>query len=499
MERYLSTYGDNTPSPEDQTQLHSDNTITDNNDGTSMPNTSATNTTCNQQQQPQQSCGDNNMKHLPPRLRRSRRGVNQSSSNNSNNSGGKSSVQCISGETGGDDLIVVDDDDLVGGDLTQAPDDQSVTKCGSKMLSKSNVDNCDDDDGDEKDKESESGTYTLDKEDPEVEEARRRIDQVFGVSCKDYSLPQSSSCDRVTLNSQAGGPIRSAISSSKTDGELSVKDSFFARARLSGMLNKPQQQRHQPSSTSVEGLAVNQNFVRARRSNMSLQGSNAGSDSDSNSNSPGTLASHPVYASGNSTAANHNQINTNSAILNRVSPLHQKLNQRHSSSPHRRGSTDLSGSRSASRERSTGLPSHHHHGQNYSRSYVGSSLRSGSEKGSRNSLNDLEDDSSLKSDPASSESTGSNCGGGGGGSRSKSEANHSSLPSMRLNRTVALRRAKLGMDTLGVPLNLSPKPAAPSISSSNSNQPVSRSGTSSRPTTSPSSFVRNDGGRFSLR
>ncbi|XP_074593204.1 uncharacterized protein LOC141848955 [Brevipalpus obovatus] len=491
MERYLSTYGDNIPSPEDQTPIHGDNnTITDNNDGSLMPNT-FTVTSSNQQ-----SCGDNNMKHLPSRMRRSRRAMNPNS-NNSN--GSKNSVQCLSGDTGGDDLIVVDDDDLVGGDLTQVPDNQ-VSTCGSKMLSNSNnTDNCDHDGdgGDDKDKESESGTYTLDKEDPEVEEARRRIDQVFGVSCKDYSLPQSSSCDRVTLNSQVSGPIRTAISSSKTDGELSVKDSFFTRARLAGALNK-QQQQHQPSSTGVGGLAVNQSFVRARRSNMSLQGSNAGSDSDSNSNSPGTLTSHPVYASGNPTAANHNQINTNSIALNRGSPLHQKLNQRHSSSPHRRGSADLGGTRSASRERSTGLSSHHHHGQNYSRSYVGSSLRSGSEKGSRNSLNDLEDDSSLKSDPASSESTGSNCGGGGG--RSNSEANHSSLPSMRLNRTVALRRAKLGMDTLGVPLNLTgPKPAAPNISSSNSNQPVSRSGTSSRPSTSPTSFVRNDGGRFSLR
>lgn len=282
-----------------------------------------------------------------------------------------------------------------------------------------------------KDDQSESGTYTLDKADPEVEEARRKIDQVFGVSR--FNIPQSSSCDRVSINNSATANHRPLISSSKTDGELSAKNSpIFPRARLAQNVKSQ--------------LSINPNFIRSRRPNTSLPGSNANSDSDSNS----PIHTRPI-----------NGLHSRMESPSRRSPL---------PSP-RRESHDLTRNLTITR---SGFNNHLN--------------RTGSEKGSRNSLNDFDDDISLKSDAASTESTGSN-----GGRNCLSDVNHSSLPPMRLNRTVALRRAKLGMDTLGVPLNLTPKTST----NATSNSPSSRA--SSKPSSPAAAFVRNDGGRFSLR
>lgn len=285
-----------------------------------------------------------------------------------------------------------------------------------------------------KDDLSESGTYTLDKADPEVEEARRKIDEVFGVSR--FNLPQSSSCDRVSIkNSSTDANHRPPISSSKTDGELSAKNSpIFPRACIAQNVKSQ--------------LLINPNFIRSRRPNTSLPGSNANSDSDSNS------PVHPRPKNG----------------------IHPRME-----SPSR-GSSSLHSPRRESYEqiRDRNLT--------MTRSGFNNLNHTTSDKGSRNSLNDFDDDISLKSEAASTESTGSNS-----GRNCSSEVNHSSLPPMRLNRTVALRRAKLGLDTLGVPLNLTPK----STSNTASNSHPSRS--NSKPSSPAAAFVRNDGGRFSLR
>lgn len=328
------------------------------------------------------------------------------------------------------------------------------------------------------DDKSESGTYTLDKNDPVVEEARRRIDQVFGVPSESNQLfPSSSSLDRMTSSLASISALKSLLSS-PSKAEVNLYSS-------SATINRSSNDQRRQSDTKPP--LVNSTFLNSRV-NVSCPSSNPGSDSESNSYPIVKPQRKHNYKSEDADASkdqssmwSRKNSMDRSSIRNRTHSFTKKSSQSPSSSPTPSSILRASGVPSGSTKAYTSGSAINLTNQGCDKlKRVNSNQRNGSDI-------DLGDDdtNSLKSD-ASNASTEPSSGSG----QCKSLDN-SNKTSMRFNRAFALRRAKLGMDTLGVPLNLTAERQAHhnSILESRSNP---------RSTPSPT-FNRSDGGRFSLR
>ena len=327
------------------------------------------------------------------------------------------------------------------------------------------------------DDKSESGTYTLDKNDPVVEEARKRIDQVFGVP-SDSERPLPTSLDQVESSLASIAALKSILSSSKTDVNMYSSSTTIKRSSN----DHPHQSDSKPSLTSSKYL----NY----RTNASCPSSNPGSDGESNSYSkPQRKQKHSFE---DNVTNNKDQCSMWSrrnsmercSIRSRTNSFTKKSSKSPSSSPSPSSiskvtpppTVPISPLKSYNSGSFTNL-------SNQRRDKLGRSL-SAHRNASDFDLGDCDDTNSLKSEASNASTTPSS-----GSGKGKSSDNKAS--SMRFNRAFALRRAKLGMDTLGVPLNLTAERQAHHSS-------ILESRSSPRSTPSPT-FNRSDGGRFSLR
>lgn len=330
------------------------------------------------------------------------------------------------------------------------------------------------------DDKSESGTYTLDKNDPVVEEARKRIDQVFGVpSDSEGPFPSPTSLDQVKSSLASITALKSILSSSKTDVNM-----YSSSTTINRSLND-----HRRQSDSKPPL-ISSSYLNSR-THASCPSSNPGSDSESNSYPIKPQRKQKYLSQDNDTNTKdecsmwtRRDSMDRSSIRSRTNSFTKRCSKSPSSSPSPSPiskatpstTVPISPLKSYTTGSSTNLVN-----QRLGRSH--SSPRNGPDL----DLGDCDDTSSLKSEASNASTTPSS----GGGKGKNCDSNSNKASSMRFNRAFALRRAKLGMDTLGVPLNLTAERQAhhSSILESRSNP---------RSTPSPT-FNRSDGGRFSLR
>ncbi|RWS17756.1 uncharacterized protein B4U79_02518 [Dinothrombium tinctorium] len=252
------------------------------------------------------------------------------------------------------------------------------------------------------DDKSEAGTYTVDAEnaDPGVEDARKRIDEVFGVA--------HSSTEK--LKSPKMSPNTSSFYLShefKEDIQIKSEDDVLSKA-----IKHEKQKRRLPSVPQIDNDEVSNPLLLKIQKNPNLR----------------------------------------SQLLEEISPLWcSKQNDKYTDLKPQKNVTSYSEVKRSNTRKSTSSEVE----------------LSQSENASINSDESFE----IKS-----------CDSG----KCKSDSNTSSHP-MRFNRAFALRRARLGIDTPGIPIKKSPS------SCTNQKKP-----NENRFTPSPN-FNRTDGGRFSLR
>jgi hypothetical protein len=274
------------------------------------------------------------------------------------------------------------------------------------------------------DDKSESGTYTIDQNDPDVEVARKKIDQVFGVLNKELNSAPFS----------PPSPYPSSFAALKAIWNSSSQNS-------NDTLNNG-------SSEPLNNSLNQATFVRSKRNS--------------------SLDRHSSRSSHNSTPSNVSNHKEN--LIKSMTPSSKaEIEDKPKSSKSEKLDSSKSSCKSLSLKRINDLAALPPRFEKY--------RESNRNQSSFNSFS--EDARSLKSDAGSTASTEPSS---GGSAKCQSESAEASS-SLRFNRAFALRRAKLGMDTLGVPLNLTASKKNPSTPKSN-----------------PSLiFNRNDGGRFSLR
>ena len=324
---------------------------------------------------------------------------------------------------------------------------------------------------------SETGTYTveLDNQDPIAEEARKRINEIFGVKEEKYKPIGKQRLDSMSSDSSSSSKANSKhsfkISSIKKVYTPETSNRTRHNSEKSSALKKNQQAGLQVKTEN--GSTERLSFRRSSLQSASLRRQNSFSKS-----SAGKLsASKSAAASSNSKPNSSNstkksQLNQNISLINQNNTF--VFNCATNSPSHSNGPASL-----LNRARANSITRHH--------------LTGKQRQIKKEPLNGAYDDSnSVKSEDAST--AGSTDLSSINSDKCKSDTGHAT--SLRFNRAFALRRARLGIDTpLLTPKNSSKPNSHPSAIP----QITSQSRSSSQCSAPNEYFDRSDGGRFSLR
>ena len=307
---------------------------------------------------------------------------------------------------------------------------------------------------------SETGTYTveLDNQDPIAEEARKRINEIFGVKEEKY---------------QPVGKQRLDSMSSSGDSSANSKHSFkISSVKKSSALKNPQNDlQPKTENGSTEHLA----FRRSSLQSASLRRQNSFSKSSAGKLSvcKSAVSSNSKPNSSNSTKKS--QLNQNISLINQNNTF--VFNCATNPPGHGGGPNSL-----LNRARANSITRSHLTKQ---RRIKKEPLNGGT----------YDDSTSVKSEDAST-----------GGSTDLSSINSDKCKSdtgqatsLRFNRAFALRRARLGIDTPPSTPKNSSKPNSQLVGHSAIPQFTNQSRSSSQGSAPTEFFDRSDGGRFSLR
>ena len=340
---------------------------------------------------------------------------------------------------------------------------------------------------------SETGTYTveLDNQDPIAEEARKRINEIFGVKGE---LPSSLTKQQLDSLSNCSSSISSRKANSKSSFKISSIKKVYKnenednRIRHNSIRNSIKNElEHKNSNSSTERLSF-----RNRRS--SLQSSLKRQDSFRKSS--GNKLSGSKSVSNNVSNSNSKPNNNSSSLTepNKKSQLNQNINLINQNNTFVFNCNNNNNSSSNSNSL-------------LNRARANSITRSLTKKmvSRKDQLKD-DDTNSIKSDEAAS-TAGSTDLSSMNSEKCKSDNGQNNYTSLRFNRAFALRRARLGIDTPPITKNnnkinnnsRNSKNSKPNNHHQVSHIPINNQSRSSSQCSAIEYLDRSDGGRYSLR
>jgi hypothetical protein len=338
------------------------------------------------------------------------------------------------------------------------------------------------------DNKSETGTYTVDQNDDDIEDARKKIDEIFGVfdDSNTFSYHSSSECASPDIAINSAQNILFSHEKSEPNNNLFVNQLFsspkFSRkfVPIKGISDSPQNQTSMANTStftrSKRKPPIPQNYLSKNDYKLDDQNlSEANNDKDFTS----------IYSNDSSNRVTNNfdlkSRNQNSSSLTNTSYNTSQNFDILSNNSSNNKSKPVSISHSApTTPRSPLVLRKILQLQSKDNSKIINNRRKNSWSYSNSDLDHCDSYNSDESTDQSQRSSNSALSKDGG------NVSSASVPSkMRFNRAFALRRARLGIETPGIPVDM--------------NKNKTQTNTNAKQQQQKSSFSRNDGGRFSLR
>lgn len=343
------------------------------------------------------------------------------------------------------------------------------------------------------DNKSETGTYTVDQNDDDIEDARKKIDEIFGVfdDSNTFSYNSSSECASPDIAINSAQNI--LLSHEKSESNNLFVNQSFSSPKFSRKFVPIKE--ISDSSQNQNSIANTSTFTRSKRkppipqnylskNDYKLNDQNLSEENDENNDKDFT----PVYSNDSSNRVTNNfdlkpSRNQNSSLTKKSYNTSQNFDILSNNSSSNK-SKPVSISHSAPTTPRSPL---------VLRKILQLQLKDNSKVNNNNnqrknswsySNSDLDHCDSYNSDESTDQSQRSS-----NSALSKDGGNVSSASvssKMRFNRAFALRRARLGIETPGIPVDINKNKTQTNTNAKQQQQ-------------QKSSFSRNDGGRFSLR
>jgi hypothetical protein len=374
-------------------------------------------------------------------------------------------------------------------------EDSNIRRNSSDLSSKStpNKEKCSPSNSGEKDSgvsddnKSETGTYTVDQTDDDIEDARKKIDEIFGVfdDSNTFSYHSSSECASPDISINSAQNI--LFSHGKSESNNLFVNQSFSSPKFSKKFVPIKETSVSPQNQ--KSMANTSTFTRSRRKPPIPQNYLSKNDyklndqtiSEANNDKDFT----PIYSNDSSNRVMNNldlksSRNQNSSLTNTSYNTSQNFDILSNSSSNKSKPVSISHSAPTTPRSPLVLRKILQLQSKDNSKVVNNNRRKNSWSYSNSDLVHCDSYNSDESTDQSQRSTNSTLSKDGG------NVSSASVPSkMRFNRAFALRRARLGIETPGIPVDI--------------NKNKTQTNTNAKQQQQKSSFSRNDGGRFSLR